>query len=183
MNYDSLNQSQTKNSQNSRLPMARNDFVAAFNTVLTPFEKAELKTLELANDMIYYAGDILTRPNVAAARINEDDEDNYYVLKTKDQLLYRFEVVKVLGKGSFAQVVSAIDHFKGVLVAIKLNRNTEIDHKFAQQEGKLLRFLMREDPKDEHNIVRMIDHVRFRSHQCFVFELLNMDLFEHLKEN
>ena len=51
------------------------------------------------------------------------------------------------------------------------------------QEGKLLKFLMDEDPNDEHNIVRMIEHIRFREHQCFVFELLNMDLFEHLKEN
>ena len=84
---------------------------------------------------------------------------NRMSLATQDQILYRFEVLKVLGKGSFAQVVSAIDHFKGERVAIKLNRNTEIDHKFATQEGRLLRFLMREDPKDQHNIVRMIEHV------------------------
>lgn len=51
------------------------------------------------------------------------------------------------------------------------------------QEGKLLKFLMDEDPTDEHNIVRMVEHIRFRDHQCFVFELLNTDLFEHLKEN
>lgn len=66
---------------------------------------------------------------------------------------------------------------------MKINRNTEIDHKFAEQEGRLLRFLMSEDPNDEHNIVRMAEHIRFRNHQCFVFELLNTDLFEHLKEN
>ena len=41
---------------------------------------------------------------------------------------------------------------------------------------------MDEDPFDKHNIVRMIEHISFRSHQCFVFELLNTDLFEHLKE-
>lgn len=66
---------------------------------------------------------------------------------------------------------------------MKINRNTEIDHKFAMQEGKLLRFLMQEDPEDEFNIVRLVEHLRFRDHQCFVFELLNTDLFEHLKEN
>ena len=71
----------------------------------------------------------------------------------------------------------------GKIVAVKINRNTEIDHKFARQEGKLLRFLMEEDPNDEHNIVRMAEHIHFRDHQCFVFELLNTDLFEHLKEN
>lgn len=54
------------------------------------------------------------------------------MLQQGNQILYRFEVLKVLGKGSFAQVVSAIDHLHGVKVAVKINRNTEIDHKFAQ---------------------------------------------------
>ena len=131
---------------------------------------------------MYYAADIPSRKSVTSAITNKDDEDGYYILQAKDQILYRFEVLKVLGKGSFAQVVSAIDHMTGLRVAVKVNRNTEIDHKFAQQEGQLLRFLMAEDPNDEHNIVRMVEHIRFRDHQCFVFELLNTDLFEHLKE-
>lgn len=42
---------------------------------------------------------------------------------------------------------------------------------------------MDEDPQDDNNIVRMSKHIHFREHQCFVFELLNTDLFEHLKEN
>lgn len=62
---------------------------------------------------------------------NKDDDDGYYILQPRDQILYRFEVIKVLGKGSFAQVVSAIDHLSGIRVAVKINRNTEIDHKFA----------------------------------------------------
>ena len=132
---------------------------------------------------MYYAQEIPTRSSVADAVTNKDDEEGDYILQPRDQILYRFEVIKVLGKGSFAQVVSAIDHMTGNKVAVKINRNTEIDHKFAMQEGKLLRFLMEEDPNDEHNIVRLIEHLRFREHQCFVFELLNTDLFEHLKEN
>ena len=88
--------------------------------------------------MIYYANDIPTRISPSAAITNKDDEDGYYVLQPKDQILYRFEVIKVLGKGSFAQVISAIDHLNGCTVAVKVNRNTEIDHKFAKAEGKLL---------------------------------------------
>ena len=70
----------------------------------------------------------------------------------------------MLGKGSFAQVVSAIDHLNGKIVAVKVNRNTEIDHKFAKAEGKLLQFLMDEDPNDDNNIVRMSKHIHFREH-------------------
>jgi hypothetical protein len=80
-------------------------------------------------------------------------------------------------------VVQAIDHKTGCEVAIKINRNTELDHKFAMNESKLLQYLMDEDPNDDSNIVRMIEHVTFRNHACFVFELLNIDLYVHMKEN
>ena len=97
-------------------------------------------------------------------------------------LLYRFELLKVLGKGSFAQVVSCFDHSTRTTVAVKITRNTELDHKFAEGEAKLLRYLMLNDPRDEHNVVRLIEEFTFREHHCFVFELLEEgDLFEHLK--
>jgi len=92
-------------------------------------------------------------------------------------------VLKILGKGSFAQVVSAIDHSTKKQVAIKITRNSEVDHKFAAKEAELLQFLMKNDPYDNHNIVRMHSAFEFRNHHCFVFELLFTDLFEHLKEN
>ena len=79
-------------------------------------------------------------------------------------------------------MVSARDHQTGSLVAIKITRNTELDHKFAEGEARLLRYLMEQDPRDEYNIVRLIDEFNFRDHHCFVFELLNAgDMFEHLK--
>lgn len=73
---------------------------------------------------------------------------------------------------------------KGIerVVAIKITRNTELDHKFAQNEAKLLQYLMNNDPDDQYNIVRLFDEFVFRDHHCFVFELLPKgDLFEHLK--
>ena len=78
-------------------------------------------------------------------------------------------------------MVQCIDHKTKQIVAIKITRNTELDHKFAKSESALLNYLMKHDPNDEHNIVRMKDEFVFRNHHCFVFELLNMDLFEHLK--
>jgi hypothetical protein len=39
-----------------------------------------------------------------------DDADGYLLVEPGDHILYRFEVKSVLGKGSFAQVVSAYDH-------------------------------------------------------------------------
>jgi dual specificity tyrosine-phosphorylation-regulated kinase 2/3/4 len=39
-----------------------------------------------------------------------DDADGYLTVEPGDHILYRFEVKNILGKGSFAQVVSAYDH-------------------------------------------------------------------------
>ena len=80
-------------------------------------------------------------------------------------------------------MVSALDHKTGCEVAIKINRNTELDHKFAANEANLLQYLMDEDPNDESHIVRLVEHIMFRDHSCFVFELLNSDLYVHLKES
>ncbi|HVW99355.1 MAG TPA: protein kinase, partial [Candidatus Babeliaceae bacterium] len=66
---------------------------------------------------------------------------------------------------------------------MKITRNTEIDHKFASSESKLLNFLMKNDPHDQHNVVRLMNEFYFRDHHCFVFEILKTDLFEYLKEN
>jgi len=85
-----------------------------------------------------------------------DDDEGYLVVEPGDHILYRFEVINILGKGSFAQVVSAYDHKTNCNVALKINRNTEIDHKFAESEAKLLKQLMKEDPNDQNNIVRLI---------------------------
>lgn len=40
-----------------------------------------------------------------------------------DHLAYRYEVLEVLGKGSFGQVVKCYDHKTDLLVAVKIIRN------------------------------------------------------------
>ena len=112
-----------------------------------------------------------------------DNFEGYYKVVIGEQIGYRYEIMKILGKGSFAQVVQCRDHKQPDLpiYAVKITRNTEMDHKFAHKEAQYLKYIMQEDPQDKHNIVRMLDTCYFRDHQCFVFELLHTDLFEHLK--
>ena len=95
-----------------------------------------------------------------------DNFEGYYRVQIGEHISYRYEIMKVLGKGSFAQVVQCRDHKQKdkPILALKITRNTEMDHKFAHKEAQYLSYIMQEDPHDKHNIVRMLDQCYFREH-------------------
>lgn len=70
-----------------------------------------------------------------------DDERGDYTIVIGDHLAYRYEIVDVLGKGSFGQVVRCIDHKTGVLVAVKIIRNKKRFHQQALVEVNILQKL------------------------------------------
>ena len=37
------------------------------------------------------------------------------------------------------------------------------------------------DPSDKHNIVQIKEYFQFRQHLCIVFEMLSVNLYEHIK--
>lgn len=70
-----------------------------------------------------------------------DDERGDYAIVPGDHLAYRYEIIDVLGKGSFGQVVRCIDHKTGGLVAIKIIRNKKRFHQQALVEVNILQKL------------------------------------------
>jgi dual specificity tyrosine-phosphorylation-regulated kinase 2/3/4 len=58
-----------------------------------------------------------------------DDERGDYHLVPRDHISYRYEILDLLGKGSFGKVVRAFDHKKKVKVAVKVIRNKKRFHK------------------------------------------------------
>ena len=175
-----------------KYPIDKSLFLEFNKEYLFNFEIDEINKMD--EQSIYFSGQCLQRSQAELQLLKNkesedqiikdfDDEEGYYNVLLGDHLVYRFELLKILGKGSFAQVVACFDHKLQKKVAVKITRNTDLDHKFAQSESKLLNYLMDKDKKDEHHVVRMVDEFYFRDHHCFVFELLHKDLFEHLKEN
>ena len=98
-------------------------------------------------------------------------------------MAYRYEVLRLLGKGSFGQVVKAFDHKEQRNVALKMVRNERRFHSQAKEEIRILDHLRSQDRDNRANIIHMFDHFQFRGHVCLTFELLSVNLYELTKKN
>ena len=112
-----------------------------------------------------------------------DDEHHDYIVHNNDIFHDRYTLKARIGKGSFGQVVSAIDNHTKKSVAIKIIKSRRAFFNQAQTEIKLLELIKSADPNAEHNLVQLIDRFVFRDHQCLVFELLSINLYELLKNS
>lgn len=109
---------------------------------LNIFERGEI--VDFAD--IYFAGNprarkIVGDPSSTATNFGYDDDRGDYNIVEGDHLAYRYEVVDLLGKGSFGQVVRCIDHKTGMLVAVKIIRNKKRFHQQALVEVNILQKL------------------------------------------
>ncbi|CAB9525011.1 Probable dual specificity protein kinase madd-3 [Seminavis robusta] len=110
------------------------------------------------------------------------DDENYDYIVTSGELFYgRYRIKERIGKGSFGQVVRAEDVDTRKDVAIKIIKSKKPFLIQAQTEIELLTHLNEKDNEDQHNIVRLLTHFKYRNHQCLVFEMLSLNLYELLK--
>lgn len=93
-----------------------------------------------------------------------DDEKGDYKIQFGDDILYRYEILEILGKGSFGQVIKVQDHMKKKPVAIKIIKNRQRYTDQAHIEIELLKLLKEMDCECKHNIVRLEDNFTFRGH-------------------
>ena len=112
-----------------------------------------------------------------------DDDQGSYIHVPHDHIAYRYEVLKVIGKGSFGQVVKAYDHRIHQHIALKMVRNEKRFHRQAQEEIRILEHLKKQDKDNSMNIIHMFENFTFRNHICITFELLSMNLYELIKKN
>ncbi|CBH17231.1 dual-specificity protein kinase, putative [Trypanosoma brucei gambiense DAL972] len=156
-----------------------NDFHSAH---LTPYEMDEIK----GYSEVYYVGQNCDRkvqaPVEGGHNKGYDDERGDYLIRLRDHIAYRYEVLSTLGSGSFGQVVKAVDHCKNCTVALKIIRNRKRFTAQAKIEVQILSHLKKGDPSGIYGIVQMIDNFTFRSHVCITYELLGCNLYTYLKQ-
>lgn len=153
-----------------------------FGSKLSTFELTEIYNYP----KIYFVGQNAKKRSATLGANNNhgfDDENGSYILVAQDHIAYRYEVLKVIGKGSFGQVIKAYDHRLQQYVALKLVRNEKRFHRQAEEEIRILDHLRKQDIENMSNVIHMLDHFTFRSHKCITFELLSINLYELVKKN
>ncbi|CAG7717335.1 unnamed protein product [Allacma fusca] len=163
-------------------PASPDQVIKMYQTRLTPYEISEIQNYP----QVYFIGlGAKKRPGVVGSPNNNgyDDNQGSYIHVQHDHVGYRYEVLKVIGKGSFGQVVKAFDHKNNVHVALKMVRNEKRFHRQAQEEIRILEHLRELDKDNSMNIIHMCDNFTFRNHTCITFELLSLNLYELIKKN
>nr|XP_061796171.1 homeodomain-interacting protein kinase 3-like [Nerophis lumbriciformis] len=93
-----------------------------------------------------------------------------------------YEVLDFLGRGTFGQVVKCWKRGTGEVVAVKILKNHPSYARQGQIEVGILARLSGENA-DQHNLVRAFECFQHRSHTCLVFEMLEQNLYDFLKQN
>ncbi|XP_009936770.2 dual specificity tyrosine-phosphorylation-regulated kinase 4 isoform X2 [Opisthocomus hoazin] len=165
-----------------KLPMTAAEALKNFRNQLTVYEQKEIFNY---TELWFLGLEAKKIEGLPETQNNNcyDDEHGSYLKVLHDHIAYRYEVLEVIGKGSFGQVAKCLDHKTNELVALKIIRNKKRFHSQALVEVKILDALLKKDKDDNHNIIHMKEYFYFRNHFCISFELLGINLYELIKKN
>ena len=93
-----------------------------------------------------------------------------------------YEVLEFLGRGTFGQVVKCWKKGTNDIVAIKILKNHPSYARQGQIEVSILSRLSQENA-EEFNLVRAYECFQHKNHTCLVFEMLEQNLYDFLKQN
>ena len=161
-----------------KIPYTPAVVVKLFSKRLSFFEQTEI--LSFRN--IYYIAAGVKKLEANPKEVNNgfDDERNDYILIKNDHIHYRYEILEILGRGSYGQVIKAYDHKEKKLIAIKIIRNLScIIHQAKIEIQILYKLIQNEEGKDF--VICILDHFIFRNHICLTFDLLSMNLYQYHK--
>ncbi|GFQ89376.1 homeodomain-interacting protein kinase 2 [Trichonephila clavata] len=123
--------------------------------------------------------------NKLQSKANSSNSEGDYQL-VQHEVLYsttnQYEVLEFLGRGTFGQVVKCWKKGTNEIVAIKILKNHPSYARQGQIEVSILHRLSQENA-DEFNFVRVYECFNHKNHTCLVFEMLEQNLYDFLKQN
>jgi len=177
-----LDGGERRESQPNWLPPAR--VLHLYSDILTPYEKDEI----MGYSKVYFIGSKAAEKKRSRffsieSNFGFDDKDGSYNHVTHDHVAYRYEVLRVLGQGSFGQVVKVFDHKKKEFQALKIVKNDKRFLQQAKKEVKILEHIRKEDKENNSNTIHILNSFLFRQHVCIVFELMSFNMYELIRRN
>lgn len=119
-------------------------------------------------------------PSASPHSIQQNHDKFDYTVSRGEIFNNRYNIEQVIGRGSFGQVVRALDTRDNTHVAIKIIKNNSSYVEHALKEVRMTSYLNSIDRDDEHSIMRLRDKFIYRGHQCLVLELLACSLYDLL---
>ncbi|PLW19759.1 hypothetical protein PCANC_01993 [Puccinia coronata f. sp. avenae] len=124
-------------------------------------------------------------------RLPIDDKEGHYIVRPDDLLGdHRYQVIKLLGQGTFGKVVQATDLHAPMdrsgrrrEVAVKVIRAVQKYRDASKIEIKVLNLLRERDPDNHNKCIHLLDVFDYCNHICIVTELLSLSVFDFLKDN
>jgi len=131
---------------------------------------------------------VLTKPSKPVHNDGYDNENWDYILYVNDilggQEGQQYQILDILGKGTFGQVVKCQNVKTKEIVALKVIKNKPAYYNQSLVEVAILDILNNQyDKEDKHNIIRLKDTFIFHGHLCIIFEMLSVNLYELIKQN
>ncbi|KFV94451.1 Homeodomain-interacting protein kinase 1, partial [Eurypyga helias] len=193
---DSTGSSATASFQNSQSLTHRNNV-----SLLEPYQKCGLKRKSEevdSNGSVQIIEEhpplmLQNRPAVGAAATtttvttkssSSSGEGDYQLVQHEIlcSMTNSYEVLEFLGRGTFGQVAKCWKRSTKEIVAIKILKNHPSYARQGQIEVSILSRLSSENA-DEYNFVRSYECFQHKNHTCLVFEMLEQNLYDFLKQN
>uniref|UniRef100_A0A7N0TQC3 Protein kinase domain-containing protein n=1 Tax=Kalanchoe fedtschenkoi TaxID=63787 RepID=A0A7N0TQC3_KALFE len=111
------------------------------------------------------------------------EENKEFPIALRTMIAGRYYLTEYLGSAAFSKVVEAQDLFTGMHVCLKIIKNDKDFFDQSLDEIKLLKYVNKHDPRDEHHILRLYDYFYHQEHLFIVCELLRANLYEFQKFN
>ncbi|XP_060784270.1 homeodomain-interacting protein kinase 3a isoform X2 [Neoarius graeffei] len=125
---------------------------------------------------------VASNQNVAGTGGGANDGDYQLVQhEVLCSMKHTYEVLEFLGRGTFGQVVKCWKRGTNEIVAVKILKKHPSYARQGQIEVGILARLSSENA-DEHNLVRAFECFQHRNHTCLVFEMLEQNLYDFLKQ-
>ncbi|KAK4459130.1 dual specificity protein kinase lkh1 [Cladorrhinum samala] len=160
---------QTANEARRREAMT--DAFMAYRPPTQPIKKSQEVKVTVVNDP----------PQARNVRV--DDDEGHYIVVPDNDLTERYQMIKLLGQGTFGKVVQARDKRRNKLVAIKIIRSVQKYREASKIELRVLETLKLNDVDNRNRCIHLRDCFDYRGHICIVMDLLGQSVFDFLKSN